>query len=242
MMNLYEASGIRYWYAPPTIATPSPIVLFLHGSGERGSNPTDVLKWGLPKAVHCSAQETRFHLVAPQCPAGLRWRDVSDAVVDVLHNVRQSLAQDAPLIAMGFSMGGQGVLEMAAAHKGLFQAILAVAPRNTDHLKRIDYKHLAQTSVFVIHGKDDPIVPVSDSQSIAEAILHEGGNPTLRILAGRNHFIADEVFAVEEFHQILSEMLDVLSSGKQRRFGSAKDIIHFADDFEEPLEDFVDYR
>ena len=172
-----------------------------------------------------------------------KWHDIESEVTDVLCNVRQNLSRKVPLVAAGFSMGGQGVLEIAAANEGLFQLVVAVAPRNTERLQQLGYRSLARATVLLIHGELDPIAPVSDSKDIANAIQHAGGNPTLKTLSHRDHFMADNVLSIVNFHGVLTDGLDKASLPEtQRQFGSARRLIRIADNFDEPIEDFAEYR
>lgn len=205
-MILERSKQLDFWFSEADEPL-RPLVLFLHGSGERGSSPEDVLKWGLPKAVRNSQTPSSFHLVAPQCPKKCQWSDVIDECIDVVALCTERLGDDIRQLAAGFSMGGEGVLEIVASNPTRFEAVIAVAPRNTDYLRNLGYSNFESTKVMIIHGENDPIVPVSESRAIAGAIYEHGGPIDLRILSGKDHYIADDVFELTAFHTLVHRQL-----------------------------------
>ena len=204
-MQLNIHHSLNFWFAQA--AQPDhPLVLFLHGSGERGSNADDVLKWGLPKVVAASASAPPFHLVAPQCPAEAEWSDVLGDCLDVLEAYQAATVRVAQKAAVGFSMGGQGALELVGHEPDCFAAAIAVAPRYTALLKQSP-PSAEGTAIHIVHGEDDVVVPVSNARAIATAIGADAPRLTLEVLPRRDHFIADEVFALDRFGALLANVL-----------------------------------
>lgn len=205
-MQLLTHDSIQYWYSPANGIAKElrPLVLFLHGSGDRGENPNDVLNWGLPKFVANSEEPLNFHLVAPQCPSELRWSDILSTVSEIVICTRLVyLSPSAPIIAAGFSMGAQGALEICASNKSLFQCVVAVAGRCTPLLEQMGFANIAETKAVLIHGEMDPVASSDASRKIADHIRKNQGCPILKILPERDHYIADDVFSLSKFQSLI---------------------------------------
>src|SRR6266705_2976151 len=101
-----------------------PLVLFLHGAGERGTNLQRVAIHGPPKLVK-QGKEFPFIIIAPQCPEGDRWHD--DALLELLdHAIREYAVDKNRVYLTGLSMGGFGTWKLAVAHPELFAAIVPI--------------------------------------------------------------------------------------------------------------------
>lgn len=102
-----------------TRATPQakwPLILFLHGAGERGDNLNLVKKEGLPKIVD-QREDFPFIVVSPQCPSSSWWSDETDALNALLDNIVTTYAVDLNRIYVtGLSMGGYGTWRLALEH------------------------------------------------------------------------------------------------------------------------------
>lgn len=111
-----------------------PLILFLHGSGERGDNNTSQVKHNFP-SVFLSKQgqnQRPCFIVAPQCPKGVSWS--GDRLVQ-LKSLIDSLCEEYPidrkrLYLTGLSMGGRGTFNMLAEYPGLFAAAVSCAGGN----------------------------------------------------------------------------------------------------------------
>jgi pimeloyl-ACP methyl ester carboxylesterase len=113
----YQASGAKHW----------PMILFLHGAGERGADLDLVAKHGPPKLV-AQKQEFPFVIVSPQCPAGQRWDD--EALVALLDHVLAKYKVDTTRIYLtGLSMGGYGTWSLAVNHPERFAAAAPILRR-----------------------------------------------------------------------------------------------------------------
>jgi predicted peptidase len=146
-----------------------PSILFLHGSGESGTNLAKVKKRGLPKLVE-SKPDFPFILVSPQCP-GQGWNNKT--LMALLDGVISKYRVDPHRIYLtGLSMGGYGTWSLAAAHPEKFAAIVPISGGG----KTADAKKLAALPIWVFHGAKDSIVPVQRSREMVEAIRAAGGN------------------------------------------------------------------
>lgn len=163
---------IHYWlYLPPTsvVQEPLPLVLFLHGAGERGNNLELVKKWGPPRQVG-EGEALPFLLISPQCPEGETWN------VDVLEKLVESVADEFPvdsqrLYLTGLSMGGYGTWNLLARRPDLFAAAVPICgggnPATAESLKEIP--------IWAFHGDQDTAVPLEKSQEMVTAIQNAGG-------------------------------------------------------------------
>jgi predicted peptidase len=101
-----------------------PLILFLHGAGERGSDLSKLTAYGPPKLV-AEGQDLPFIIVSPQVPARATW-DI-DALDALLGEVLQKYAVDEDRVYLtGVSMGGAGTWRLASAHPERFAAIAPV--------------------------------------------------------------------------------------------------------------------
>jgi predicted peptidase len=153
-----------------------PLMLFLHGAGERGSDIAKVTVHGPPKIVK-QRPDFPFILVSPQCPEGENWSD--DALLGLLDEVIKEHRVDKSRVYLtGLSMGGYGTFSLGLKHPERFAAIAPIcgggdflpillpAPGKEAILKRLP--------VWVFHGGKDVLVPLSESQRMVDALKHIG--------------------------------------------------------------------
>jgi len=100
-----------------------PLILFLHGAGERGTNLELVKMHGPPKLAE--NQDFPFIIVSPQCPLNQRWN--VELLHELLENIMVQYQVDPHRIYLtGLSMGGYGTWALAAAHPDKFAAIAPI--------------------------------------------------------------------------------------------------------------------
>ena len=138
-----------------------PLILFLHGAGERGSNLELVKKHGIPKIVE-TEDAFPFITVSPQCPANQSWSMLYDDLYALLQDIGRLYAIDEDHIYLtGISMGGYGTWGLAAMYPHLFAAI---APVCGGGLSQIELNRMKDLPVWVFHGQKDPVVPIELSR------------------------------------------------------------------------------
>ena len=131
-----------------------PLILFLHGAGERGDDLDLVARHGPPKIVR-QREDFPFIVVSPQCPAEQWWRAQPLAVL--LDEVQARLRVDPDRIYLtGLSMGGYGVWEMALTYPHRFAAIAPVCGGGVP----LCIARIAHLPAWVFHGAEDDVVPV----------------------------------------------------------------------------------
>jgi predicted peptidase len=148
-----------------------PLLVFLHGMGERGNNLNDVKVHGPPKEI-ARGRVLPFVVVSPQCPSGEWWRpDVVMALTDEII-ARYNCDPDRVYLT-GLSMGGFGTWETAIAYPDRFAAIAPVCgggnPFRAPELKNV--------AVWAFHGALDRAVPPSQTENMVGVLKQAGGNP-----------------------------------------------------------------
>lgn len=156
---------------------PLPLVVFLHGSGERGDDPERVKLFGPPR--HLDKQpDFPFVVASPQCPADVRWTDIVDETLAVIEAVAASQRVDRDRVYLtGFSMGGQGAWNLAVRHADLFAAVAPVAsrtPPGDDFLERLCA--LTHLPVWAAHSDGDSVVSVDFSDTMVETLRRCGAD------------------------------------------------------------------
>lgn len=160
-----------------------PLILFLHGVGERGNNLELVKIHGIPK-VFDKNDDFPFVAVSPQCPENSWWVKELDNLDYFLNNITDKYNIDTSRIYLtGMSMGGYGTWFFAMAHPGRFAAIAPVCgggmPWNAETLK--------DTCVWAFHGGKDSVVSVAESENMVKAIKECGGDARLTIYPEVDH-------------------------------------------------------
>jgi len=161
-----------------------PLVIFLHGSGERGHDLLKVKKHGPPKLAE--AEGFPFILVSPQCPSDVRWREepVFPALQGMLRELKRRYSVDIDRIYLtGLSMGGQGTWYWASKDPIRFAAILPICGKAEPEWG----KKVAHLPTWVFHGAKDSAVPLSESEAIVEEMKAAGGQPRFTIYPEADH-------------------------------------------------------
>lgn len=152
-----------------------PLILFLHGLGERGDDLEQVKRYGLPAAL-----EQGFVLpaivVVPQCPSASDWSLLDDALIALLDEVATTHAVDPCRVYLtGLSMGGRGTWHLAALHPERFAAIAPICGRRPDWLRAPEQANLLrEVPTWVFHGALDPVVPREESDLMVAALRGSG--------------------------------------------------------------------
>jgi predicted peptidase len=154
----YESKASEKW----------PLVLFLHGAGERGDDIEKVKIHGPPKLVS-QGKQFPFVLVSPQVPTGGRWNAEELAnVIDELANTYRIDKQR--LYVTGLSMGGSGTWSLVSAYPDKFAAAMPLCGRGD--LAAVE--KLAKTPIWVLVGAKDRSETVQNCQEMAAALAKAG--------------------------------------------------------------------
>jgi predicted peptidase len=181
-----------------------PLVIFLHGSGERGSDNDAQLKWGVENFA--TDQNMMLHpaiVIAPQCPDKMSWSNFSrtrissemrilpdpskpmQLVIELIHQLEKSMPIDTNRIYItGLSMGGFGTYDAIERYPGLFAAAVPVCGGG-DISKVSTITHLP---IWIYLGSEDPAVNPSFSLDMLEALTKAGAHPGFTQYPEVGHF------------------------------------------------------
>lgn len=158
-----------------------PLMLFLHGAGERGDNLDLVKVHGPPKLI-AAGKEMPFIVVSPQCPKDRWWNAVElTALLDEI--IEKYDVDESRIYVTGLSMGGFGTWNLAMYTPKRFAAIAPICGGGDRQFG----KHLKHLPAWIFHGAKDSAVPVERSIEMAKAIKDRGGDPKLTIYPEANH-------------------------------------------------------
>lgn len=175
-----------------------PLLLFLHGAGERGSDINVVKKHGPPKLVveqPEGALATQFIVLSPQCPLGGWWK--SYELIALLDDVTDKYQVDTDRVyCTGLSMGGYGTWELAAVHPDRFAAVVPICGGGRIEMA----KRMRTLPIWIFHGDADSAVPVQSSIDMAKALESKQGNVKLTIYPGVKHDSWTQTYANPELY------------------------------------------
>lgn len=170
-------------YLPPGYQRPNstwPLLLFLHGAGERGSDLTVLRRQVLPRLAEEGALP--FILVAPQTPDGELWS--TDALLGLLDHLEGGLRVDHSRVYLtGLSMGGFGAWDLATAHPERFAALVVISGGGNP----VEVCRLRNTPVWIVHGRKDDVIPVNWSEVMANRLERCQGRVRVTIYDDAGH-------------------------------------------------------
>lgn len=174
-----------------------PLILFLHGMGERGNNLERVKVHGIPKIVE-QKDDFPFIAVSPQCPGRSFWTMELEALNALLDEIIETYAVDTNRIYLtGLSMGGFGSWSLAIKYPDRFAAIAPVCgggePEKVSVLKDIP--------VWVFHGGKDQTVPLKRSEEMVDALKACGGNVKFTVYPDAGHDSWTETYDNPELYK-----------------------------------------
>jgi predicted peptidase len=147
-----------------------PLIVFLHGRGERGTDVEMVKRHGLPAFIE-AGNELPAVVVAPQCAPGKHWGHMFDGLEAMLASLLRSQPVSPDRVVLtGFSMGGFGAWYWARRSPRHFTGIAPVAGSGSpwgDERRIVDPCELRALPIWVIHGSADEIVDVEGADEAA---------------------------------------------------------------------------
>jgi beta-galactosidase len=218
-----EVSGLTYpyqVYVPRSYdpATPWPVVLFLHGSGERGDDGLRQTQVGLGSAIRWNPDRYPAIVVMPQSPADSNWHgDPADAALAALDSALLEFSTDPERVYLtGMSRGGNGAWYLAYHHPDRFAAVvpvcgyvvrdgqLAIVPVEGEGsaFERVAAR-LAHLPIWIWHGDADAVVDVEESRKMAAALRALGADVRYTELEGVGHNAWDPAYGSEELPEWL---------------------------------------
>lgn len=177
-----------------------PLVIFLHGSGERGNDNTAQLKWGvLNFASDAIMKSYKPIVIAPQCSENMTWGNFTGKnltlantptkPMKLLIELIEKLLKEQPIdpdrvYITGLSMGGFGTFDILARRPDLFAAGVPVC--GGGDVKSVNT--FSTIPLWIFHGALDTTVPLRFSQNMVDALQKEGASPGFTNYPDTGHF------------------------------------------------------
>ena len=183
-------------YAP---GSKYPLVIFLHGSGERGDDNEAQLKWGVKNFA--SSEVMKMHpsiVIAPQCPKEMSWANISEDMTyqpeptkpmkllrELIDQALENLPVDPNRIYItGLSMGGFGTFDAITRYPEVFAAAVPVCGGGDVSKAPV----FAGIPIWIFHGALDETVSPVFSQNMVEALTKAGAHPGYTQYPETGHF------------------------------------------------------
>lgn len=175
--------GMNYRVFYPDEYKDLPLIVFLHGAGERGTDMSVLYRWGMPKMIN-EGIEIPAVVLAPQCPEGVVWDNITEKLKALIDSVVNEYNIKSDRISItGSSMGGFGTWMMAQNYPEFFAAAAPVCGGGMSW--RCD--RLKNVPILAVHGTDDTTVPIVYSRLLTDCVNKCGGNAELIELEGGGH-------------------------------------------------------
>ncbi len=160
-----------------------PLLVYLHGAGERGTAFDHLYRHGIPLLLEKGRTYPAIILV-PQCPTEVVWCNIVDQVKTIIDKVAAEFSVLPDRICLtGSSMGGYGTWSTALTYPNFFSAIAPIAGGGMAWRA----KRLVTTPVYAFHGAEDTVVVPVYSQLMCDAVTAAGGEARLVLLEGFEH-------------------------------------------------------
>lgn len=181
-----------------------PVIVFLHALHERGEGGfvTESSMWG--RVIKQYFSQVPAILLLPQCGRDRYWSDpvMDKMVIQALdETVREFFADPRRVYLIGVSLGGYGVWHFGFRHPGKFAALVPICggspllsgDRFTPIAQEVD-----KTPVWVFHGTEDKVVPVSESRALVKALENRNGNVKYSEYPGVGHMVWVQALAEKQ--------------------------------------------
>ncbi|MDE2996929.1 MAG: alpha/beta hydrolase-fold protein [Bacteroidota bacterium] len=210
-------SSARYQVYVPTDYSSDrewPVILFLHGSGERGSDGLKQTDVGLGRAIRLHPERWPAIVVFPQAPDQTLWNEKNERLaLRALNQTLDEYSTDRQRILLtGLSMGGYGSLYLASKYPDLFAAVAAVCPSvgeflgypllfgsNLEEATQGVASALKDVPLWLFHGDEDRVLPASVSRNLASALEARSGRFTYTEFENTGHNSWDQAYADSDF-------------------------------------------
>ena len=197
-----------------------PVILFLHGAGERGSDGLFQTQVGIATFIRRSPSNYPALVVLPQVPTDSLWVGApADAAIAALDQTMLEFRGDPDRVYLtGMSMGGHGTWNLAYKHPTRFAAIAPICgflehrllpgarsiipPDSGDAFVALA-RRIGKLPTWIFHGEADPVVPVAGSRKAFDAIKAAGGDVRYTELLGVDHNAWDPAYGSQQFREWL---------------------------------------
>jgi predicted peptidase len=197
-----EYEGVKYVVFVPHVKKAGekyPVILFLHGSGESGTDGVKQTKQGIGNAIRKHEKTFPFLTVMPQSQKG-GWKASSEEgkrAIAILDSVMKEYDGDPKRTYLtGLSMGGMGTWSFAIAHPDRWAAIVPICGRGD--VSQAD--KIAKIPCWDFHGDADTSVNVEGSRKMIAALKEAGGEPKYTEYPGVGHNSWDQAYGTAELY------------------------------------------
>jgi predicted peptidase len=174
-----------------------PLIVFLHGAGERGDDLEKVKTQGIPKILQ-NKMDFPFVVVSPQCPKDAWWTEYSSTLKKLIDHIKAEYNIDASRVYLtGLSMGGFGTWYMGERYPDEFAAIAPICGGGEAFLA-----NRLKMPIWVFHGAKDDVVPVKRSQEMVDAVKAAGGDVKFTVYPELGHGCWDAAYGDEEYKMV----------------------------------------
>ncbi len=190
-------------YLPPEYEQQDawPLVIFLHGAGERGHDLELVKKHGPPKLI-AEGKDFPAIVVSPQCSSGRWWHAQLLELTALIDEVEANYKVDKSRVYLtGLSMGGFGTWALGAYTPDRFAALVPICGGGETLVAR----SLTKTPIWVFHGAKDAIVPLKRSEDMVAAVKRSQGNVEFTVYPEAQHDSWTETYANPDMWKWLFE-------------------------------------
>lgn len=204
-LNIDNYSNINYIvYFPENIDKSMPMLLFLHGIGERGENVEEVEKYALPK--YMNRFDIPYIVVAPQCSSHNFWDYHIRDIEKILEEVYLKYKYDKNRVCvLGSSMGAFGAWNYLMSRPDLFKGIVSVSGGIMLPIKET-LLPLKDKAILIYHGDKDDIIDVNKSIEAYNKLKNiDATNVELKIVENDNHYLTSHVFKDKYLYEWLSK-------------------------------------
>ncbi|MBS1704399.1 MAG: dienelactone hydrolase family protein [Armatimonadetes bacterium] len=174
-----------------------PLLIFLHGAGERGDDLDKVKVHGPPRYVN-EGQEFPFIIVSPQCPEN-RWWDPLN-VLTLLTEIEMNYRVDVDRVYLtGLSMGGFGTWALGAMYPDKFAALAPICGGGEPRMTMT----LGGMPIWAVHGRQDGAVAFVEGESMVNAAAKNGANVKFTIYTDGGHDVWTTTYSNPKFYEWL---------------------------------------
>ncbi len=180
-----------------------PLMLFLHGAGERGDN-LELVKVNGPTKLIEQGKDFPFIVVSPQCPANTRWKH--EPLIALLDEIISKYKVDVNRIYItGLSMGGNGTWKLATEISDRLAAVVPICGWGDTFAAFM----IGNLPVWVFHGAKDLVVPLKASEDMVARLKAINGNAKLTVYPEAGHDSWTETYNNPEVYEwLLSHSLN----------------------------------
>lgn len=176
-----------------------PLIVFLHGSGERGDN-LELVKVNGPYN-YMIKNNIKAGYLAPQCPENMLWDE--DALMKMIDEVvKKNNFDETKIYITGLSMGGWGVWNLISKYPDYFAAAIPVCGI-VDRIPMMEFDKMKNLPIYIFHGALDDVVPFEYSLDVYKKLHEVNPKVFLEIISYANHNSWDYAYNRKETYDWL---------------------------------------